>query len=122
MCERPCRQFRSVFIGESKSTDFHKGLPSSSSCFAQLIDALRQVKCGLDVAQLVERQGNLDVLIPAGIKLRQRDAIVKGVDNHILIQGRFALIYKGNDGRVIIVFDGKHGTSLAGRAGRCNQS
>ena len=46
--------------------------------------------------------------IIARVHLRDGHAIFKRLDDHILLQGNPALIDKGDNGRVEIVFDGKH--------------
>lgn len=48
------------------------------------------------------------------IKLSQRDAVIKTIDDNVLFEGRFSLVDEGDNGGVIVVFDGKHDEKLSG--------
>lgn len=79
---------------------------------AQLIGPLGQIKRRRKVLDLCHREGDFHRLIAARVELFQRHAIVKSIDRHVFLQMRAALINQGDDGRVKLVFDGKHGCSL----------
>ena len=62
----------------------------------------------MQVAQLVEGQGDPYQFIRARIHLGDGDAIFECIDDHVLKQRCFAFIDKGDDGGIKIMFDGKH--------------
>jgi hypothetical protein len=76
---------------------------------SSLIDPLGQVQRRAQISDLCQGQGNLHHLIGAGVVLFDGHAILEGADDDILLQGCGAFVDKGDNGRVEIMFDGKHG-------------
>jgi hypothetical protein len=77
-----------------------------------MVDPFGQVQRGGKVADLRHGQSNFLHLIQPGIELLNGDAILKGIDDDILLQMGVALIDKRDHSRIEFVFYGKHDASL----------
>ena len=51
--------------------------------------------------------------VRAHVMLLKRDAFGKGCDGDIVLQRGFAFVDKGDDARIKVVFDRKHGAMLS---------
>lgn len=96
-------------------------MAADRSGLAQPVHTFGQIQRCLKIAQLAERQRDLDHLLDPGVPLRYRDAIIKRVDDHIFVQRRFSLVHQSNNGGVVVVFYRKHSQSLAPDHTQCNQ-